>query len=74
MDIYYAIRGPKRGAFFDYTEDGLEEMTLTEKNGKEIPAGYTGLIIPFSALADDVIRIGRRGQGVDEKVYENLRR
>lgn len=74
MNIYYAIKGPKKGKFFDWTEDGLEELTIQKQNGKEVPAGYTGLIIPFSAMQEDVIKYPRKGQPVDERLYAHLRR
>ena len=69
MDLYIAIRGFKRGKVFDFTEDGLEEMVLRKENGREVPSGYTGLIIPFAALKDDVIRLARKGQQVDKRIY-----
>ena len=69
MDLYIAIRGSKSGKIFDLTEDGLEEMVLRKENGREIPEGYTGLIVPFSAFKDDVIKLARRGQKVDERIY-----
>ena len=71
MDLYIAIRGFKRGKIFDHTEDGLEEITTrTGENGQQVPAGYTGFILPFSAMKDDIIRLARRGQQVDEKFHE----
>ncbi len=71
MDLYIAIRGSRKGKIYDLTEFGLEEMTLqNETNGRKTPAGYTGLIIPYSALEDEIIKLARRGQQVDEKVYE----
>ena len=71
MDLYIAIRGAQSGRIYDLTEFGLEEMTLrTEANGRKTPAGYTGLIIPFTALEDVLIKLARKGQQVDEKVYE----
>lgn len=70
MNLYIAIRGEKRGKIFDLTEDGLEELVTRKTNGRETPAGYTGLIIPFSMMADEVIKFARRGEMVDEKIYE----
>lgn len=73
MDLYIAIRGLKRGKIFDFTEDGLEEMTFRIEKGRQIPAGYTGFILPFTALEDDVIKLARRGQQVDPKIYEHFK-
>ena len=71
MNLFRAIRGPKRGKVFDLTEFGLEEMTMRRnKKGYDIPAGYTGLIIPYSALENDIIALARKGQQVDQKIYE----
>lgn len=46
----------------------MEEMTCREENGKRIPTGYTGIILPYKVLEEAVIRLARRGQKVDNKV------
>lgn len=72
MNLYIAIKGPKRGKIYDLTEDGLEEMFLrtSPETGHPVPTGYTGLILPFSSMEDDIIRLARHGQQVDERYFE----
>lgn len=71
MNLFKAVRGPYRGKVYDLTEFGLEEMTMrSNEKGYDVPAGYTGLIIPYSALEDDIIALARKGQQVDQKIYE----
>lgn len=59
MNLYIAIKNVpglcKRGAIYDLSEDGMEEMTYYVKpNGHKQLAGYTGLILPYTALKDYV--------------------
>ena len=74
MNLYIGIRGNVRGNIYDLTEDGLEEITYrVNEDGHKIPAGYCGLVIPFESLREDIIRLGRKGQQVDEKIYEHFK-
>jgi len=72
MDLFISIRRvpglTSPGRIYDLTEDGMEEMTCREENGKRIPTGYTGIILPYKVLEEAVIRLARRGQKVDNKV------
>jgi len=73
MDLYIAIRGKNRGNIYDLTDEGLEELNFREKTkGQLTPAGYQGLIVPFNSMKDELIKLPRRGQVADIKLYEHF--
>jgi hypothetical protein len=66
MKLHIAIKTVpglcKRGTIYDCTEDGMEEMTYHVKpNGHKELAGYTGLILPYTALRDYVFPLKATG-------------
>lgn len=74
MNLYIAIRGNKRGTIYDLTEEGLEELYLRKnpETGQEVPAGYTGLILPFSAMEDVLLKMPTQSnRQVDKKFHEH---
>ena len=62
-----------QGQYWELTEDGWEQVVMQQTRLGAQPAGYTGVILPPSALLDCVIRVQQRGQGIDENGLQRER-